>query len=256
MSWPKPYRGLRSWFLQLHATMRAIAQALALMIGLALFVWGADSLARWGAESLLARNVQQATGVTEQPEVAVKADFFLPQVIRGAYAEAHVITGEIRSGPLRIERIDSQLFDVRLAFHDVLLRNISRIGVGRSTETVWLTYDDLNAYFESTGRPLRLEPTPDGGLRVSGTVDVLRRSVAATADIDLVVDDGVLQLEPRRIDVGGANLGAAGGALLVQRLTLSVPLSALPFGHRLVAATPGPERIEIKAEGSTIVVQP
>ncbi len=120
--------------------------------------WGADALARLGAEALLARNIQNATGVSEPPVVEVRGFAFVPQVVRGAYNEVDVTTRGITSGPLRIERVDSQLFDVRVPFHDVLVQDIRRVGIGRSVEDVTLRFDDLNAYFDATGRPLQLAP--------------------------------------------------------------------------------------------------
>ncbi len=64
--------------------------------------WGADSLARAGAEALLARNIQNATGVSEPPVVDVKGFAFVPQVVRGAYNEVDVTTRGLTSGPLRV----------------------------------------------------------------------------------------------------------------------------------------------------------
>src|SRR5215216_422628 len=77
---------------------------------------------------------------------------FLPQVIRGTYSEVEVTTRGIMSGPLRIDRVESHLFDVRVPFHDVLVRSIRRVGIGRSVETINVSYRDLNAYFAATGR--------------------------------------------------------------------------------------------------------
>src|SRR5512133_48106 len=128
------------------ARLRAILQAFGVIVVVALLLWGADSLARIGAETLLERNIQDATGVEVRPEVEVQGLLFLPQVIRGAYSEVHVTTRGITSGPLRIDRVDSRLFDVQVPFHDVLVGNIRQIAIGHSVENLDLTYDDLNAY--------------------------------------------------------------------------------------------------------------
>ena len=226
------------------------------MIVLFFLGWGTDSLARFGAESLLARNIQNATGVTELPQVRVRGFAFVPQVVRGAYSEVDVTTRGIESGPLRVEQVDSQLFDVRVPFHDVLVQNVRRVGISRSVEDVRLTYADLNAYFDATGRPLRLAPAANGELQVTGSVDVLGRRVQATANVTLAVSDDALKITPREIDTGSTSLNRASRLLLGQRLTLTVPLGTLPFGHRLTSATADADGIRIGAEGLGIVVQP
>jgi hypothetical protein len=66
---------------------RLLLQTLGLIGVVALLLWGADSMARIGAESLLSRNIQDATGVEVPPNVDVQGSFFLPQVIRGAYSD-------------------------------------------------------------------------------------------------------------------------------------------------------------------------
>ncbi len=149
---------------------------------MALLLWGADTMARIRAETLLSRNIQDATGVEVPPEVDVHGIFFLPQVIRGVYSEVQVTTEGVTSGPLRIDRVESQLFDVQVPFHDVLVRDIRRVGIGRSVENLDLTYEDLNAYFAATGRRLTLAPGRDGTVRISGNIEIANQSVPLSAD--------------------------------------------------------------------------
>ena len=111
----------------------------------------------------------------------VQGLFFLPQVIRAFYSEVHVTTRGITSGPLRIDRVDSQLFDVQVPFHDVLVRNIRQVAIGRSVENLDLTYYDLNAYLEATGRKLKLSPGSDGTVTLSGNVNILGQSLRVSA---------------------------------------------------------------------------
>jgi hypothetical protein len=233
------------------------------MIELVIFVtavfflgWGADGLARAGAEALLARNIENATGVSEPPAVSVQGFAFVPQVVRGAYDQVHVTTRSVTSGPLRVDRVDSQLFDVRVPFHDVLVQDVRRVGVSRSVEDVALRYEDLNAYFNATGRPLRLAPAENGETRLTGVVDVLSQRVEVNATVTFSVADDALRITPRQINTGNATLNQASRLLLGQRLTLSVPLGTLPFGHQLTSAAVSPDGISLRAEGKAIIVQP
>ncbi len=235
---------------------RTTLQVVALVVGILLVLWGADTLARFGAESLLARNVQDATGVTQRPEVHVRGILFLPQVIRGAYNEVDVTTVGITSGPLRLERVDSTLSDVRVAFHDVLVRDVRRVGIGKSEERVTLTYSDLNAYFETTGRTLRLAAADDAETTITGSLNVLGRPLHATANVSLSVDNGAVKITPREIKTDSGALDKASRLLLGQRLTLTVPMGTLPFGHQLTSAEPYHDGIRVQAEGTGIVLRP
>jgi hypothetical protein len=218
--------------------------------------WGADALARTGAEAVLARNIQSATGVSEPPVVTVRGSAFLPQVVRGAYNEVDVTTRGITSGPLRIDQVDSQLLDVRVPFHDVLVQDIRRVGIGRSMEDVTLRYEDLNAYFNATGRPLQLAPAEDDQTQLTGTVDVLGQQIDVRANVTLSVVDETLRITPRQINTGNSALSRASRLLLGQRLNLTVPLGTLPFGHQLIDVTATKDAIRLRAEGTGIIVQP
>ena len=238
------------------ARRRVLLQTTGVIVVVALLLWGADTLARISAQTLLARNIQDATGVEVLPEVDVRGVFFLPQVIRGAYSDVQVTTQGVTGGPLRIDRVESRLSDVRVPFHDVLVRDVRRVGIGRSVENLDLSYEDLNAYFAATGRRLTLAPGRDGTVRLSGNVDVLNQRVPVSADATLSVEDDVLRISPQSFDTGSGSLDAAGRLLLGKRLTLLVPLGTLPFGHHLTGVTADPEGVHLTAEGTDILVEP
>jgi LmeA-like phospholipid-binding len=246
------WRGRR----KLSQGRRTALEAIAFVTILFFLGWGADSLARLGAESLLARNIQNATGVIEPPTVAVRGFAVVPQVVRGAYNEVDVTTRGITSGPLRIDQVDSQLFDVRVPFHDVLLQDIRRVGIGRSVEDVTLRYADLNAYFKATGRPFQLGAAETGKVQITGPVNILGQGVQVSADASLSVSDGALRITPDEIRTGDTALNQASRLLLGQRLRLTVPLGTLPFGHQLTSAAPDANGIHLQAEGTAIIVEP
>jgi len=238
------------------AHRRLFLQVLGVVVVVGLLLWGADTLARVSAQTLLARNIQDATGVEVTPEVDIHGIFFLPQLIRGAYSDVHVTTVGIESGPLRIAQVESQLSDVRVPFHDVLVRDVRRVAVGHSVENMDLTYEDLNAYFAATGRRLEVASGPNGTVRIKGNVEFLNQSVPVAADATLMVEDDVLRVAPERLDTGSGSLDAASQVLLGRRLRLIVPLGALPFGHHLTGVTADSEGVHLTAEGSGIVLQP
>jgi LmeA-like phospholipid-binding len=235
---------------------RIVLEAVALALGTVLLLWGADRLAEIGAESLLERNIQDVTGVVERPDVDVRGPLFLPQAIRGAYGEVRVSVSDLRSGPLTIKQVDATLHDVRMPFKDVLLRDIRRVGVGQATDQVTLRFQDLNAYFETTGQSLRLTGTDDGQVEMSGYFIVLGQTVHATAGVDLQVDGSQLRIAPREIDTGDTVLDSARRLLLNQRLGLTIPLDTLPFGTELTEVSVDADELRISATSSAIILRP
>ncbi len=236
---------------------RARLSPVAVLAGLLLLLWGVDTAARVAAQSLVARSIQVNTGVPERPEVHIRGAVFLPQLVRGAYSKVDVTTRGITSGDLRVDRVESQLLDVRVPFHDVLVGNVVRVAIAHSQERLHLTYDDVNAYLEATDRPLKLQSAEDGKVRLTGTLDIAGQQISASATMDVSVANGAIKLTPRRINAGGnGSEEGSGGPLLGERLTLTLPLEDLPFGHRLTSVSPSTDGIEVLTEGTAILLQP
>ncbi len=238
-----------------HPRLQRLAAVL-VVVALLLAGWGADVLARAGAESLVASDVRAAAGVSETPTVELGGRFFLAQVVRGAYDDVHVRVRGVSTGPLVIDTVDAELRDVRVPFHDVLVRDVRAVGVGHSEETARIGYPALNAYLEATGRPLTVAAGEDGqSVTLTGTVTVLDRRVEASAVVGLSVSEGALRLTPRSVDTGGVRLGGTGRLLLGQRLTVVVPLG-LPFSQDLTDVRTDETGLVVRAAGDGVVLRP
>ena len=231
------------------------ALAAVAVLSAVLVLWGADALARWGAESLVARHAQTATGVLERPSVEIRGTFFLPQVLSGRYQEVEVTVEDLVSGPMRIERLDAELRGVHLTFHDLLLQKNVPIYVASTRERAALTYEDINHYLEVTGRQVRIEAAPDGEARLTGTVEVFGRDVSASALAVLEAADGELIVRPTELDTGAA-IGTASRLLLQQRFSFVVPLDPLPYGRRLTDIAVSEDGIVVGVQGTNIVADP
>jgi hypothetical protein len=229
--------------------------AASVAVGVLLVLWGADRLARWAAEGLLARNVQLSTGVLERPEVKVHGAFFLPQLIGGRYDRVEIVVDDLRAGPLRIERVEAELNGVHVPFHDLLTQDVDTVYLEQTREVATLTYEDLNTYLEATGRPVRLDGAPDGELQLTGSVEVLGRRLSASARAVVQADDGDLAVLPTQIDTATL-LDDASRLLLRQRFTVVVPLDPLPFGQELTDVETGESRVTVVARGSGILLTP
>jgi hypothetical protein len=232
-----------------------VALVASMLVSAGLLLWGADLLARWGAESLIARHAQAATGVLERPSVDIHGRFFLPQVLSGRYEEVEVTVDDLVSGPLRIERLDAELRGVRLTFHDLLLQKNVPIYVESSRERATLTYEHVNHYLDVTGRQVRIDAAPQGRARLTGTVEVFGREVSASAIAVLEAADGELLVRPSELDTD-TDLDAASRLLLRQRFSFVVPMDPLPYGQQLTGIVPSDAGIVVEAEGTDIVANP
>lgn len=222
--------------------------------GLVLAVVAVDAVARVAVESEVEGRLQALAQVTERPSVRFRGIFFLPQVIAGSFQQVDVSNRAV-NGTIRVESLQSQLLDVRVPFHDVLVRDVHVVGIAHSVERAKLSYQDINAYLESTQRPLRLARTPDGQVQVTGSVMVAGQPVQGTAQVTLSVEDGAVRVTPRQIDTGSGTLDQATRLLLGDRLAFRLPIGQLPYGQQLTAAAPYSDGIEVEAQGTGIILQ-
>lgn len=235
---------------------RVALEAIVLTMVVCLLGWGLDYLARTGAQSLLQRDVQEVTGVTELPAAVIAPGPVIGQAITGAYRHVSVDVRGIRSGPLEIARVQAELYDVRLPLQDLLLRDIRRVGVGRSVDVVTLRLDDLNAYFETTGRSLRLYSSPTGDVQMIGFFSVLGQTIRTSGPVKFRVDGSQLRVSPQRVDTGDTELSSAGRVLLDQRLNLTVPLDGLPFATQFTDVTIAENELHLTAESRAVILRP
>lgn len=216
-------------------------------------LWATDWLARTSAQALLARKIQTETAVSETPTVRVDGLFFLPQVIRGRYDTVHIGMVDLTAGPLRVASLNSDLHGVRLPFHDVLVGSANDILIDSASEQALITFDDLNAYLESTDRSVRVEPSDGGNVRLTATVTVLGQEISASADAEISAADGAVAIRPTRLNTN-TDLDASSEALLGRRLTVVVPMDPLPFGQQINEIRTVDAGFIVDAGGSNIVI--
>ena len=229
--------------------------AASVLLGVALLLWGADRLARWSAETVLANEIEANTGVLTRPEVDINGPFFLLQMVRGRYDDVQVDLEGLGSGPLRIQRLRAELIGVHFSFHDLLARNAVPIYIESTREQATLRYEDLNAYLEATGRPVRIESAPDGGARLTGSIQIFGREVSASAQAGLSAEDGQISVRPTQLDTG-TGLDQASRLLLQQRFAFAVPMDPLPFGQQLTGIDTQDTGLVVEARGRDVIVEP
>jgi hypothetical protein len=221
------------------------------VLGTVLLLWGADRLARWGAESVLASAVQEQTGVLKRPTVEVQGGPILLQALRGRYDAVEVGIGSLSSGPLHVEDYAAKLDGVYLSFHDLLDGNTARGHVEKAAEAAFLSYDGLDRYLGFAGRDLHVETADDGRLRMRGTVDVLGETRSVSALVSIGTEDAALVLRPARLEAGEP-LDGLPELLVTQRFTVQVPLDPLPMGQVVTAVTVQPTGLAIRTAGDGV----
>ena len=230
-----------------------VALAVAVVAGTLLLLWGANWLARVGAESVLARTLQERTGALEPPVVEVQGGVVLLQALRGRYDDVEVSAEFLSSGPVRVEEFSADLSDVYLSFSDLLHGNTHNVVVGRSAQQAVLTYDDLNRYLDFTGRSPEATPSAEGGIGLAGSVDGPGGPVAVTAPASVGAEDGAVVLEPGELQTDRPLRGLE-KLLVVQRFTVRVPMEPLPFGQRITDVAVEPSGLVVRASGSGVVL--
>jgi hypothetical protein len=239
-----------------RADRRTIAFAAVVLAFIGALLVVSDYLARVGSQSLIARAIQHDMRLAQRPEVHLRGVFYLPQVISGTYDDVDISIGETHAGPLDVRAIHADLQDVHLRFHDVLVRNVSRILIDRTTESVTLSYPDVNKYLASIGVPVSVSPAGDQQVRLTGSVPILGRRVSVSADARVSAHDNTLFISPSRYDSGVNALDSTTALLLGQRLAVRIPLEQVPFAQTVTGVEVHSNDITVRAEGKDVVIDP
>ncbi len=232
---------------------RSVVLPLGIVVAMLGALWVLDLVARTGAQGLLARNIQAETGVEATPRVEINGAFFLPQVLSGRYDSVQIGLVDLNGGPLRVASLNAELRGVRLPFHDVLVGNATYVVIDNASEQALITFDDLNAFLESTDRAVRVEPGADGNVRLTATVELLGREISVSADAEISAADGAVAIRPTRLNTE-TDLDASSEALLGRRLTVIVPMDPLPFGQQVTDIRIVDSGFVVNASGSNVVV--
>lgn len=220
--------------------------ALLLLVGLLV---AGDRIAEQVAERELARQLEADLGT--RPAVEITGFPLLTQALRGRYDEMHVDAPRVRQGAVDVEDVRAVLQGARVPLGDVLGGRVVEVPVERLTATGLVTYAQVE---ELAGDGLRLAADPEG-VRVSGSIEVLGRTVSASAVSSVALEGDELRVTAQRLEVEGAQPPAAVARVLRDRLDLSVPLPPLPYDVRLAEVTPGPRGITVSGSARDVVLR-
>jgi hypothetical protein len=233
---------------------RRLARAVVAVTFAVFAAWSVDWLARAGAESLVARSVQQAEHLGDRPTVAMHGLFFLPQLVSGNYDEVDITVHDVRSGPLRISTVTARLYGAHASLNDVVSGAVTAVPVDRTRERATLTYADLNAYLAARGEPVTVSAGPPRQIKITMHAAILGRDLAVSADARVGAAPGAIRITPTRLDTGNALLDTVSQIVLGARRTIDIPTASLPFGQHVTAIAVSRSHLTVDAAGRDVVV--
>lgn len=212
----------------------------------------ADLLAARAAERAIASRVQQAGGLGLAPSVEVRGRPFLLQALRGRYDDVVVRASDVPTGQLRFTSLVTQMQGVRVPLSGALSGSVSTVPVDRLSTRGLVGYDALTALIADRG--LRVGDAGGGRVRVTGSVQVLGRTLEASAVSVPTLEGNTLVVTAERFEVGNAAADALLSRALGNRLDFRVELAGLPFGLALTGLQPGPAGVAVLARATDAVL--
>ena len=181
----------------------------------------ADRVAVIAAQRDVARRIEVDQHLSDAPSVTIGGFPFLTQLIGGTYDDVTVELRGLHVSGVRVSRLTAHLHGAHVSFHDVVTQHVSRVPIDRATAQVVLTYADLDAMLaQQTGvQPAR---HLDAHVVTSASVEAGDRVVLHTS------------------------FGA----------DVTVSLTGLPFGVRLVAVKVTQSGLELNGSAAGLVLRP
>ena len=223
-----------------------------LVLGALLVV--ADVAASRAAERGIAERVRQAAELPELPEVEVHGRPFLLQALRGRYDDVVVRSVDVPAGELRFASLVTELRGARVPLRQALEASTAPVPVESLSARAVVTYEALSAPVEDRG--LRVVGAEDGLVRVTGSLDVLGRTLEATAVSRPELEDGEIVVTAERFEVGSSVADSLLSRALGRRLDFQVDVGELPYGLTLTGLDAGPDGVVLTADATDTVIAP
>jgi hypothetical protein len=205
------------------------------------------------AQSALASQVQQQLDLDRKPDVSIRGIPFLTQAISGTYKDVRVQLPDVDAGSVQDIAVDARLQNAHVPLSDAIRGDVSRIPVDRISGTLGIRYDELARASGISG----LTITKDGSaLRLSGSVQVLGRSIEASAVGRVEVDGGQIAINAEQAEVGGVPVPQAVLDTAARLLSFRVQPRNLPLDLRITAVRIGDTGLLVDAVSDDVVLRP
>jgi hypothetical protein len=217
------------------------------VLSLVVCVVAADRVSLVLTQRAVAAQLQTSGGLSTRPDVSIHGIPFLTQAFAGKYDDVEVSASEVTAGGARLSKLDVSLRGVHIGLSTALSGSVESVPVDALQATVLLSYADISQQL----RDRRLSVTPAGNqLRVSGTVQVLGRTVSASAISSVALSGTSVVVTATRFEVGHTVADRAVTAALAGRFDFVIRVGALPYGLRLSGVHVRPEGVVATATGA------
>ncbi|PLW67333.1 DUF2993 domain-containing protein [Streptomyces sp. SCUT-3] len=231
--------------------MRAVRRLLIVLVVFGVLLVAADRAAVAFAETEVAERAQRSQGLSTAPDVEIHGFPFLTQVVgKNLEKVTAVVDGAeagTQDGTLRIERITTELHDVRLK------DNYSSAVAATATGTALISYADLGEAAPDGVSVAYGGKGDDGAGRVKVTLSlsVLGRSVEHSLNSRVSVRDGnTFRLRAEDIPVVDGVPGLEG--MVRERIDMDRKLGGLPAGITMDGVRATEDGIVISLKGTDV----
>jgi hypothetical protein len=222
------------------------------LLTLVVLLVAADRISLLLTQRAVAAQLQTSGGLSARPDVSIHGLPFLTQALAGKYDDVEVSASEVTAGGARLSRLDVTLQGVHVPLSDALSGSVHAVPVDGLKATVLLSYADISAQLRDRG--LTVAPAGDQ-LRVSGSVQVLGRTVSASAISSVALSGASVVVTAKRFEVGNAMADRAVTAALAGRFDFVLRVGQLPYGLTMSSLRVRPEGVVATAEAAHTVLR-
>jgi DUF2993 family protein len=226
---------------------------LIVLVVLAALLVAADRIGVVVAQNRLASELQQQLDLDAKPDVSIRGIPFLTQAIRGTYKDIRMQLPDVDAGDVQDLAVDARLQGAHVSLSDALGGNVDRIPVDQISGTLLIPYDQLARASGISGLTITRE---GDSLRLTGSVQVLGRSVKAEAVGRVEVNDGRIAINAEQAKVAGIPVPKAVLDEAARLLSFRVQPQNLPLNLRITAVHLTDTGLLVDAVSDDVVLRP
>jgi DUF2993 family protein len=226
---------------------------LIVLVVLAALLVAADRIGVVVAQNRMASEIQQQLDLDAKPDVSIRGIPFLTQAIRGTYKDIRMQLPDVDAGDVQDLSVNARLQGAHVSLSDALGGNVDRIPVDQISGTLLIPYDQLARASGISGLTITRE---GDSLRLTGSVQVLGRSIKAEAVGRVEVNDGRIAINAEQAKVAGIPVPTAVLDEAARLLSFRVQPQNLPLNLRITAVHLTDTGLLVDAVSDDVVLRP